>query len=428
MEIRIEKHDDLFETHFHATVTGSEWTDAQNKAEAKLAKDVTVKGFRKGMAPLVLARQKLSQAEILNDAADKAVQKAFREMIDNPEVDVIMQPELVVSDFSKDKLSFYFKVIYRPKVTLGQYKNIEIAKEEITVTDADVEEEIQQLVNKNAELVVSELNYKSVNGDTVVIDFKGYVDGEAFDGGEASSYELELGSHSFVPGFEEQLVGVQTNDDKEVIVTFPENYVAELASKEATFRVHVNAVKRKVYPNVDDDFAKDLDIEGVDTIDQLKEHLRNKVKNDKTSKAEQESFEKLMTMICDSSTLECHQKFYDDEAKRISDDLKNRIEQNGFELKDYLAIIKKTEEEFNNEALETAKKNLKRAYVLDEIAKVEKIEVSDEEFENHLSELASKYNQTVDNLKKQFGNRIGSYRYQMIENKVIEFLKNNNNI
>lgn len=428
MDIRIEKHDELQETHFYATVVGDEWVDAQNKATAKLAKKVTIKGFRKGMAPVSMASKYLREADILNDAADKAVAKAYDELLKRQDIEVFMQPELVVNDFSKDKLSFYFKVISRPNVTLGEYKNIDIPKAEISVSEEDINNEIQDLVKKNAEMVVAETDYEAVKGDTAVIDFKGYVDNKPFDGGEASSYELEIGSHTFVPGFEEQLVGVKTNDDKDVIIVFPENYVAELANKTAIFKVHVNAVKKKVYPSVDDDFAKDLDIKDVDTIEQLKEHLKGQIFDRKVKADTRERVEKLLTTITDNASFTCHSKIIDEETNRIFNDFKRRVEQQGFGFDDYLTITKKTADDVRNEASVQANISVKRAYVLDAIAKNENIEATEVDLDNRLSEMSKAYNQSVEDLKKQLGDRLNSFKYAIREDKIMDFLKANNNI
>lgn len=428
MQIKIENLKEKCEIHFHATVEGDEWKDAQQKAMIDLAKNVTVKGFRKGKAPLAQAVRQIPARDIMDKAADKAVQKAYSEMIEKNNIRPFMQPELIVDDFKADKLSFTFIVLMLPEVTLGDYKGLTIEKKKISVTKKDVNDELTTLANKNAEMVVAELDAVAEKGDTVVIDFKGYVDGEAFDGGEASSFELELGSNVFVPGFEEQLIGVKTNEDKDVMITFPENYVANLSNKEATFKVHVNSIKKKVVPEINDDLAKDLDIEGVDNLEQLKEHLKKQIKDKKVKQAEQDSINALLDQVSENATFSCHDKILKEDANRIVKDFEARLSQQGFNVDDYLKMTGKTRESLDVEAMEEARRNTKKAYLFEKIAEVENLTVSEEEIDTKLDEIAKQYNQTLEDVKKQLGNRINSFAFNMKQEKVIDFLKNNNNI
>lgn len=430
MQINYENIKEKSEIIFKATIEGDEWLDAQNKARIDLAKNVTVKGFRKGKAPVAQAAKYISLRDVLDKAADKAVQFAYSEMLKNKNIRPFLQiqPELAVDVFGPEKLSFSFTVVAMPEVTLGDYKNITLEKEAVTVTDEDIENELKTLANNNAELVVVEDDTPAANGDTVVIDFTGYVDGEAFDGGAASEYELSLGSNSFVPGFEDQLVGVKTNEDRDVVITFPENYVADLAGKEATFKVHVNSIKKKNVPAIDDEFAKDLDIENVDTLDQLKEHLTKQINDRKTRQQENEQFNKLVDTIADNSTLFCHAKILKNEADRIVADFSNRLGQQGFDLDDYLKMAGKTKEDFDNEAAVQATKTIKQTVIFDTIADIENLSPTLEDVDARLEEIAKNYNQTLESIKKQLGNQISNFAYNFKQEKVIEFLKNNNNI
>lgn len=428
MQTKLENLNEKCEIRFTVVVEGEEWQKAQQKALNELAKNVTVKGFRKGKAPVAQAAKYVKPVDIMDKAADAVVNKAYKEMLENQEIRPIMQPELVVNEFKSDKISFTFVVVTSPVVELGEYKGLTVEKKSVRVLKADIEKEIEALQEKNAELVVAELDVAAVAGDTVVIDFKGFVDGEAFDGGEASSFELVLGSHTFVPGFEEQLIGVKTNDDKDVVITFPENYVADLANKEATFKVHVNAIKRKVVPAVDEEFVKDLDIEGVETVDQLKEHLKTTIKERKLKEAEQNQINTLLNTIVDNAKFTCHEKILKADADRIVNDFKNRLEQQGFSFDDYLTMAKKSKEDIEAEALVEANKNAKRAYVFDKIAVTEGIKVTAEEIDAKLEEFAKMYNATVETLKKQLGNQLNSFAYSLLQDKVIEFIKSNNNI
>lgn len=428
METKLEKIIEKCELHFVATTEGDEWKNAQQKALVALAQNVTVKGFRKGKAPLAQASRYVNMRDVLDKAADKFVQKAYKEMLDNNDVKPVLQPELIVNDFSAEKFSCTFVVVTAPEVELGEYKGITIEKKQVRVYKADIEEELKSMAEKNAELVVAEENVEAKLGDTVVIDFKGFVDGEAFDGGEASSFELTLGSNTFVPGFEDQLVGVKTNEDKTVVITFPENYVAGLSNKEATFEVHVNAIKQKVVPAIDDEFAKDLDIENVENLEQLTNHVKEQLKTRKTNQAAQGRFDELMAKINDGSKFYISDRLLKADSDKIVSDFTNRLEQQGFSLEDYLVMSKKTKEDIENEAKEQAYKNAKNAYVLDKIGIVEEINVTESEVNAKLEVFAKQYNTSIEEVKKQLGNQFTNFVLNVRQEKIIKFVTENNNI
>lgn len=427
MQIKIENLNEKCEFHVSAVVEGEEWKNAQQKALEDLAKNVTVKGFRKGKAPLAQSVKFVNPRDVMDKAADKAVNRAFNEMLQKG-VKPIFQPELVVNEFKSEKLAFTFIVVKAPELQLGEYKGLTVEKAEVKVTKTDLDNELKSLALKNAELVVAEESYEAVEGDTVVIDFTGFVDGEAFEGGKATSFELELGSNTFVPGFETQLVGIKTNEDRDVVINFPENYVAGLSGKEATFKVHVNAIKKKIVPAIDDELAKDLDIDGVDTLEQLEAHLRLQIKERKAKAADEGQITELVNKIIDSSTLLCHDRILKEDAKKIIKDFELRIGQQGLEMDDYLNMSQKTLADLEAEAIEEARKNTKRAYFFEQLAKQENLQVSNEEVEARIVDMAQKYNLKVEQVRNQIGDRVNALAYNMKQEKVVEFLKANNNL
>ena len=428
METKLERINEKCELHFIATIEGEEWKNAQQKALVALAQNVTVKGFRKGKAPLAQASRLVNPRDVLDKAADKFVQKAYKEMLENNDVKPVLQPELAVNDFSAEKFSCTFIVVTAPEVELGEYKGITIEKKQVRVYKAEIEEELKAMAEKNAELVVAEEGVAAKLGDTVIIDFKGFVDGEAFDGGEASSFELVLGSNTFVPGFEDQLLGVKTNEDKNVVITFPENYVAGLSNKEATFEVHVNAIKQKVVPAIDDEFAKDLDIENVENVEQLTNHVKETLKVRKTQQGAQARFDELMAKINDGAKFYCNSRILKADSDKIVADFTRRLEDQGFSLDDYLVMSKKTKEDIENEAHEQAYKNAKNAYVLDKIGIVEEINVTEEEVNAKLAVFANQYKTTIEEVKKQLGNQFTNFVLNVRQEKIIKFVTENNNI
>ena len=416
------------EVLFHVEVEAEEWKEAQNKAAHALVQNVTVKGFRKGKAPFETAVKYVKPQDILERAADKMVQKAYADLLKDEEVKPFVQPEIQVKDFTGEKLVFYFDVVTSPVVTLGQYKDLTIEKKAVKVTKKDVENELVSMANQHAELVVAEDDSAAVLGDTVVIDFKGFVDGEAFDGGEASSYELSLGSNTFIPGFEDQLVGVKTGEDRDIAVKFPENYVANLSSKEATFKVHVNAIKHKVVPAIDEEFVKDLDINGVETLEQLHDHVKAQLAERKTNEALRDQESRLIETVVNNASFKCHDKVLAEDVKRILDDLKSRLDQQGFELNDYYQMTGKNEAEVRNEALEQARNNAKHAFVYDAIAREAEIKVTNEDVEARLQDIANRYNMKLEDVKKHLEKQLNSIAYNIKDEKVVEFLKKNNNL
>ncbi|MDY2888134.1 MAG: trigger factor [Candidatus Caccosoma sp.] len=428
MQLKLETLKEKCEVHFNAKVDGEEWKAAQDRALKELALNVTVKGFRKGKAPLAQAVKYINPNQVVEKAADKAVQKAYVELSKEDSVVPFLQPELVVNELTADAFSFTFVIVTSPVIELGEYKGIAIDKKPVRVLKADIDNELKSMALKNAELVVADNNYEAKKNDTVVIDFKGFIDGKEFEGGEAKGYELELGSNTFIPGFEDQLIGAKTNEDRKVEIQFPENYVAGFAGKKALFEVHVNAVKEKRIPAIDDDFAKDLDIEGVDNLEQLTAHVKEQLKDRKTKQADHERLEELLTKILDNATFTCHDKILKKDSERIIKDFTNRLEQQGLSINDYLNMSKKTMEDLEKEAKEESLKNSKRAFMFEKVAELENINVTNEEVDAKLSEIAKQYNATLDDLKKQLGNQIGSFTYNLKQEKVIDFLKANNNL
>lgn len=406
MDIKIEKTENVCESKLTAQTEGEEWATLQKHALGDLAKNVTVKGFRKGMAPLAQAAKVIPQKEILNKAADVAIEKAYNELIEKHQVRPILRPELVIDEFSDKKLAFSFVIVTAPEVTLGDYKGLDIAKDKVEVTEDDINNELNDMAKKDAEMVVAEDDVAASNGSTVVIDFEGFVDGKAFDGGKAENYELKLGSNTFVPGFEDQLIGVKKGDHKDVVITFPTQYVAELAGKEATFKVVVNEIKNEILPEINDDFAKDVDIEGVNTLDELKEHLKKTIFERKDKAAVNKQTSDLFDKVVSNATVKVHQKLIDEEAKAIFDDFKKKVESQGYSFEDFLKITNQTEEKLLNEAKVEAVRQENRACVLAQIAVAENLRVTKEELDAKFDDLAKQYNMKKEDLTKRIGDHI----------------------
>ena len=259
------------------TLDGEKWADAQKAAFKKLAAKVEVKGFRKGQAPKNLVEKYVPHQEVLLDAAENLAQEALTDAIKEHDVELIDRPQLKLDEINDDKCVMTFECTVTPDVELGDYKKIEYKVEEVTVEDKEVDDDIARLLDRKADLELKE-DGAVEDGDTAVIDFEGFLNGEAFDGGKGDNYDLVIGSHTFIPGFEDQLVGMKSEETKDINVTFPEDYQAEnLKGKEVTFKVTVHEIKKKVLPVLDDEFVKDQKITDVNTVDELKAYTKDEL-------------------------------------------------------------------------------------------------------------------------------------------------------
>ena len=267
---KIKKSDGVYEVK--GKLEGDEWTECREKALEILSKKISIKGFRKGHAPKELIRSRINPEDLANEWINQGLNKIYRKVLRDNNLVPFMQPSVNVDEFNDKFLSATFTVTTYPEVTLGEYKGIKIPTDKFEVTDKDIDEEINKVLSDNSTLTLKEAPAEM--GDTVVFDFKGYVDGKEFEGGSAQNYSLVLGSNQFVPGFEEQLVGATAESKIDVNVTFPEQYIKELAGKQAKFVCMIHEIKAKQVPTLDDEFVKSLSINGVENVEQLKEHER----------------------------------------------------------------------------------------------------------------------------------------------------------
>ena len=411
-----------------ATVTfdAQEWKNAQEKAYANLAQNVTVQGFRKGKAPLELAKRHIDGRKMVEKAVDILLPLGNQKVLEENNFELLVRPELDVKEVSDDKVVVEYYYVTRPEVKLGQYKDLEIAKDSVEVTEEDVENELKALQQKNVELQVKD--GEIALGDTANIDFKGFVNGVAFEGGEAKGYDLEIGSGAFIPGFEEQLVGAKEGQDLDINVTFPEQYSKELAGKPAVFKIHVNSVKEKVVPEINDDLALDANIEGVSNLEELKEHLRKTVSSKKEQEADNNAFTKLLDTIFDASEVEVPERAALEEAKGQLENFKQQVAQRGIPYDKYLEITGATEESLLENMKNDSNKNLKASFVLQEIARVENVGVTQEDIENEFKAIAEQYKMDLETVKKALGQRVNELANQIYQRKILTFLREANKI
>ncbi|WP_436887867.1 trigger factor [Mammaliicoccus sciuri] len=385
------------------TVPKEEVDKGLDKAFKKVVKQINVPGFRKGKMPRPLFEQRFGVESLYQDALDFILPEAYGNAVEEAEINPVDRPEIDVTQMEKGKeLIFEATVTVEPEVELGDYKGLSIEKQDREVTDEEFNQAIEDAVSRQAELTVKE--GEIAEGDVVNINFDGYVDGEAFEGGQAEGYDLEIGSGSFIPGFEEQLIGLKANDSKDVVVTFPEEYHAEeLAGKEATFKCEVNEVKSKEIPELDDELAQELD-ESVSTVDEYKEKLRKDLGEAKVNQAEATEKEEAITKATDNAKVDIPEAMINTELDRMMQEFEQRISQQGLNLELYYQFSGQSEEELKAQMKEDAEKRVKTNLTLRAIADAENIEVSDADVEAEFAKMSEQFGLSVEDIKATLGN------------------------
>ena len=402
-----------------------EWQDAQKKAFEKLKAKLKLKGFRDGKSiPDELARPHINEGDILNEGFRVIAQSLYEKVLTENKITPIIEPDIKFNKVDKDNLEISFEISVYPEVTLGQYKDIEVAKENVEVSEQEINQVINRIALDNAMLKQSDKPARM--GDTVVLDFVGYIDRKPFDGGSANNYSLELGSNQFIPGFEQQLVGVKAGDVKEINVTFPKQYVKDLAGKDAIFKFTIIEVKEKLIPDVTDEFVKTLEMEGVETVEQLKEKEKSQILANKQQQAERSRFNKLLEKIVENSKIEMSSKLVDREVEAMKNNIEQRVTSNGLTFDQYLEITNQTLEQLEKTLRVDAERNLKTMLVLGKIAEVEKLNVTDKDVDEEIEKMSKLYNRSVDEVKKAIANQMTDLRQNLQERKIEAFLKENN--
>ena len=406
------------------TVPAEKVNKALDQAFKKVVKQINVPGFRKGKVPRPIFEQRFGVEALYQDAVDILLPEAYGEAIEETKINPVAQPEINVTQIEKGKdFEFEATVTVEPEVKLGDYKGLEIEKQDSELTDQDLQDEIDHSLGHLADMVVKE-DGAVEEGDTVNIDFDGYVDGEQFEGGQADGYDLEIGSGSFIPGFEDQLVGVKTGEEKDVVVTFPEEYHAEeLAGKEVTFKTKVNEIKYKEVPELTDEIANELDSDA-NSVDEYKENLRKRLSEQKAQDAENVEKEEVINKATENTTIDIPQAMIDTELDRMVQEFGQRIQQQGLDLQTYFQISGQDESQLREQMKDDAEQRVKTNLTLSAIADEENIKVTDEDIDKELEKMSSQFNISVEDIKQTLGNT------DIIKNdvriqKVIDLLRDN---
>jgi len=412
------------EVEVTVTFTTEEWQGALEKAFKKLAKNVTVKGFRKGKAPEALARKEVKQESIFNEALGNTLEDSYRKVLDEYKLIPLLQPGYEIPKLSDTELEIVFKLVVAPEIKLGAYKDLKIGHEEVSVDDASLDARLLQLREQNATLILKE--GKAELGDTVVIDFEGFTEGKAFEGGKGDNFNLELGSGQFIPGFEDQLVGSKAGDKLDVNVTFPENYVEELKGKDATFKVSVHEVKTKEVPELDDEFAKGLNLPNVEDVVSLRMHVYGELDRRLQNEERSRYIDKILDNLRETSKIELAAQIIENEAKHMEQTLNKQVAQQGMSMESYLEMSGQTKEELDEKFKVDAKRNLENYLIINEVAKLENIEVTDEIVDFEIAKMAMQYNMEEARVRELLGDNISRLREDVRHQMIMNFLVENN--
>ena len=398
MNVKVEKTENNNEVKLEFTVEAEKFDGAIKTVFNKSAKYFNIPGFRKGKAPYQIVEKTYGAQIFYEDAFNEIAGQAFEEGLKENNIEAVSKPEVEIKQIEKGKdLIFTAVVQTKPEVTLGKYKGIQIKKVEYNVSDEDVNHELMHMAEKNARLVSVE-DRPVESGDITVIDFEGFVDGVAFDGGKAENHELTIGSNTFIPGFEDQIIGMKPEEEKEIKVKFPEEYFsANLAGKDATFKVKLHEIKKKEMPEINDELAKD--ISEFDTIEELKNSIKEKQEEQNKTRAKYETEDEVIKAVCKEAKVEIPSGMIETETDHMVQDINTRLSYQGMNIDQYLKMMNKTMDEFRTEYKEQAETAVKSRLVLEAVGKEAGIEVKEEEISAKIKEMAENYGRKEEEVK-----------------------------
>lgn len=402
-------------------IEGENWTKALDKAFKEKQKDAKVDGFRKGKVPRDIFEKHFGKEALFIPAADYVLQEAYIKAMEESKLEPVVQPEVDLKSLDENGVEFLFKIITKPELKIKTYKGLGVKPEEVKVTKEEIEHEIGHLLEHFAEVVTKD--GKVENGDIAVIDFEGKKDGVAFEGGKGENYSLEIGSNTFIPGFEEQIIGMKAGEEKDINVTFPEDYHAEdLAGQPVVFTVKVEEVKEKKNRELDEDFFEDLGMENVNSKETLEKEIESNIKNQKEIQAENAYVDKLLEKIGEQVEVDIPEEMVNHEVDHLMKRFEEQLKMQGISLDVYYQFTASDEAALRSQMEKEAYSNVLYRLMLEEIMKLEKVEVSDEEVEKESQQLADKYQMPKEELVKEFGG-LDMIKYDLEMRKVIETLK-----
>ena len=407
---------------FNLVVKGNEWEELQDKAFEKVNKEAKVDGFRPGKAPRSMYEKKYGKQDILFEAADMAVKKEYDRILTKEKVMPVIEPKVDLVKCDDKELEVKFIFVNEPKVELGKYTNLGVKKNKVKVTKEEIDHRIHHLLEDYAEIVSKD--GKVEDGDVAIIDFKGLKDGVAFDGGTAENYSLTIGSKTFIPGFEEALIGMKKGEEKDIDLTFPEDYMSEeLKGQKVVFKVKVNEIKNRVVPKLDKDFFDDLAMEGVTNKEELEHQIEHEIEHQKEHEEEHVYEEKCLDKAAENMKVEICDELVDDEVEHMYNEFMQRMSMQGVSEEMYFQYTKSKKEDITGQMKEDALKRLKYRYLLKEIIKEEKLKVTDKEAKDRVKEMASMYQTDEETILKEVS--MENIKFDLLYTKALDIVTNN---
>ena len=423
MSVKIEKTKNNNELKLEFTIEAKKFDEGMKKVYAKSAKYINIPGFRKGKAPMAIVEKHYGPEIFYEDTFNEIVPEEYERELKENNIEAVSRPEIEVKQMGKGQdLIFTAVVQTKPEVKLGKYKGIQLNKVEYTVSEEDINHELGHMAERNSRLVTVE-DRPVEDGDITVIDFEGFVDGVAFEGGKAENHELTIGSKTFIPGFEDQIIGMKIDEERDINVKFPDEYFSEeLKGKDAVFKVKLHEIKKKELPELNDDFAKDTS--EFDTLDELKASIKEKLEHENEHKAKYEMEDAAIKAVVETVEVEIPSGMVETELENMIKDMETRMSYQGIRMEQYLQMMGKTMEEFKKENEEQAKTSVKTRLTLEAIVKAENIEASEEEINAKVEEMSAMYGKTAEELKAN--EQFVTYVKDSLKNEaVIKFLLDN---
>ena len=403
------------------TVDGDKWKDALKKAFKRLSSNLEVKGFRKGQVPEAIVKKHVADEQVQYEAIQDIAQELLIAGVKENDLELIDRPELKIDSINNDECKVTFVCAVNPDVKLGDYKNLGYKVEDVAVSDGDVEAELDKLREQKSELEIKEDGVVE-NGDIAIIDYEGFKDGVPFEGGKGENYDLKIGSGAFIPGFEDQLVGMKVDEEKEFNITFPEEYHAEeLKGKEVTFKVKVHEVKRKIMGELDDETIKDMKLENVNNLEELKTFIKDSLLKNKQYEAENKALDDVLTKLIEGSEIDIPEVMIQNEEGQLVQEFSQRFIQQGITLEQYTKVTGQSVEDLKKGFEPEAIKRIKTTLCLAEISKIEKLEPNEEDIDKYYENMSAQYNIPVDDIKKYV--EVDQIKSELKLQKAIDFLK-----
>lgn len=402
-------------------VKGKDWEESLDKAFNKKKKDIKIDGFRKGSVTKEIFIKKAGIESLFMDAADIVIDGEYKKIIEDKKNDIVCEPAVSIEKIDKDGITIKFTLIGRPEVKLGKYKGLGVKRDKVSVTKEEIEHEIHHIMEHMAEIVVKE-NGEVVKGNTAVIDFEGIVDGKKLDGGTGANYPLEIGSNSFIPGFEDGIVGMKVGEKKVLKLKFPENYTPELKGKDVEFSVTVREIKERIEPEMNKEFFEDLGIEGVNSKETLEKNVKEELTKQKEAQADDKYVDELLRKATDDMKVDINNEIIEGEVNRMASQLEQELRMQGATLEQYLTMVGTKMEDFRSTLKPQAIARIKTRYLLEEVVKAEKISASKTDIKNKIKEEAEKYGMK----EEEFVNAVGgedAIKYEVEMEKAIDVIK-----